>query len=173
MSDFNTNVQVLGLICNIVMAVGAIVAAFLAYKAYSASLQAIREQTVSSDEDHVHRLTDRLYEFDHMMLDHPDIERFVDDYAGLGKYFTSNRSRDEQFYRVKAYILFQINFFDEIFCLMADDATLQQRFEFDSWKVYISKRMQNPLFRELFWSENIWGERFTRFCEGQGILPVA
>jgi hypothetical protein len=169
-----SNANQISAVANAIVAVTALLAAFYAILAHRIASETKLEQIRSADEERIHTLTGRLYELDRMIMDSPETARLVDEYSQSEEYFTLQRQQDnstfEEYYKVRGFILFQINLFDEIFCLMSDDPVLQAQFEFEDWKKFILKQMAKPLFKELLRKENVWGDRFNRFCRHHGLL---
>lgn len=107
------------------------------------------------------RLTDRICDINKMMLDNPDILRFLDENRDRKMpFFVESTSHDDFYFRVRAYIYVYLNFFDEILTIVPS------AIESNAWVEWIVRRMNHPLFRELFEEEpEIWGKKFRELYD--------
>ena len=117
--------------------------------------------------ERVHRLSDRLYEFDRIIMQFPELQCLLYQEAQRNQpYFAKETEHNDLYFRVKTLVYTQINLWDEIFCVVEGNKRLEKTFEFEDWKSYILKKMRHPLFRELFNRESsIWGKKFQAFIE--------
>ncbi len=117
--------------------------------------------------ERVHRLTDRLYQIDHLTINSPELQEFLyKQCRRTDKYFVAQTDHDKTYFRIKTYIYTQINLWDEIYCVVKGNKRLEETFEFEDWENYILERMKHPLFHELFDRESsIWGRKFRAFIE--------
>lgn len=119
--------------------------------------------------ERVHRLTDRLYEFDRILIEYPEIQKFMYEQSlQTHAHFVRGTEHTEQFFRIKTFVYLQLNLWDEIFTVVAGNKRLEKVFEFEDWKTYIVKKMRHPLIREVFDRESsIWGMKIRQFVETQ------
>jgi len=131
------------------------------------SFSTMQSQNKAQNHQRVCALTDRLYAADEFIIQNPGVQKLLYEQAArTAPYFVKDTPHDDDYFRVKSFIYFNINLFDEIFCTIAGDRTLETVFEFDAWKEYIVSKMRHPLFRELYDRESsIWGEKFRAFCK--------
>ena len=148
-----------------VIAVTGGVAAIVAIAALGVSLWAY---FVTRDHlllERVHRINDRLYEFDRATIDYPEVQCFL--YLEAKRkdpYFDPAVVHNEMYFRVKAFIYARLNHWDEIFTVVEGNKRLEEKVAFDSWKTYIIEKMRHPRYKELFRLESrIWGKKFQDF----------
>ena len=115
--------------------------------------------------ERTNKLTDRIYELDKLTIQYPDVQKVLYETThNIPPYFTAQTPHTPDYFRLKSFIYYQLNYYDEIFTIITDDKHLGEQFEFDDWKTYIIKKMRHPLFKELFEKESsIFGERFRDF----------
>ena len=111
------------------------------------------------------RLTDRLYELDKLTMQYPEVQKTLHEtISNKTPYFTSETAHTSDYFRLKTFIYYHLNFYDEIFTIASTDKYLGKQMELDDWKIYICKKMRHPLFKEVFKKESsIFGERFRNF----------
>ena len=114
-----------------------------------------------------HRLTDRVYEINKLIIEKPEITKFLFEKSfHTGLYFVTETPHDLMYFQAKAWIYFHLDFFDEICSVATGDTKLEQAIEFDSWKDWIIEKMKHPLYREIYERESkMWGENFKKFLQ--------
>jgi hypothetical protein len=142
------------------------VIALIAFIASCATLYITRKHLLW---ERVHRIHERLYELDKVLIEHPEIQKVLFNYADhSGTYFTAQTIHDDDYFRVKAYIYMQLNHFDEITDIVMGHTALEKAMEFEDWANYILKRMQHPLFRELYYQDTkIFGDKLEKFLKSR------
>ncbi len=117
--------------------------------------------------DHVHRLTDRLYEMNLLVIESPELQQFLYRQASrVEPYFVPATVHDRMYFRVKTFIYLHINFYEEIILSVVDNEALAEKFGFENWRDYIVLKMRHPLFHELYFEESkSWDDKFMEFVE--------
>lgn len=112
-----------------------------------------------------HRLTDRIYELNKLIIENPSITKFMYEKSfHIGQYFVATSPHDDLYFQAKAWIYFHIDYFDEVFSIVSGDAKLKQAIEFEDWKSWIIKKMRHPLYKEIYERESsMWGNKFRDF----------
>jgi len=152
-----------------ITALVAVAAFVLSMQAYSASSQAERTTRRLTLLQRVHALSDRLYDIDKLMLGHPEVQQFIHDQVHRTKaYFGASGTRDALYFKVKAAVYMQLNYFDELVSTVQGNKELEQLMEFATWKRYMLRKMRHPLFKELFCREKeIWGAKFAKLIKAE------
>jgi hypothetical protein len=136
------------------------------YAAWYSNKSAAKSEQ-QSNRNLIAQITQRLYDFDHLIIAHPELQRFLyEQHERTTAYFSEDTYHDEFYFQLKSLIYAHFNFFDEILCLTSDDKILSDASEIGDWKEFIKRKMKHPLFRELFLKEKeIFGRKFRDFCE--------
>lgn len=80
-----------------------------------------------SELERAYSLTDRLYDLDRLMLDHPEVERILfQESQRKAQYFVPEATHDDTFFQLKAILCMKLNFFDEFISTVSDDTRLKQ-----------------------------------------------
>jgi hypothetical protein len=124
----------------------------------------LRTQNAQST-DRTNKLTDRLYELDKLIIQNPRLQELLFQNVNFsGQYFHPDTPHTPEYFQLKTFIYYYLNFFDEIFTSAADNSHLIKRFELADWQTYIFAKMRHPLFKELFEKESHhYGESFRSF----------
>ena len=138
------------------MAIGAL--AFSAYNFFS-------NQRGFSEVQRTQRLYERLYEFDRALIQYPDLQVQLDALGDTADpYFSIPLSAKDV--KLKSFIYWHLNFFDEIMLTVRGDRRLEEVTEFHDWKDFILKKMRHPLFREVYEEDKkIFGDKLRRFLD--------
>jgi len=119
--------------------------------------------------ERVHRLTERMYELDRVLLNAPELQRLLYERANdTTPYFVEKDgvSPGDIYFKIKSYIYMCLTCFDEVISIAHGDAHLKEVMEYQDWERYILKEMRHPLFRELRDKKrDIWGTRFNAFID--------
>ena len=145
-----------------------LVSAALSLIAIVVSLVVYFTQRGFSDTQRVQKLTERLYDFDKLLVQNPAPQEQLEKlrHVKLPYFYAPDRAHDADYVRLKSYVYMHLNFFDEIVLTIYDKGRIETVTEFDDWKTYIIARMRHPLFQEVFDRErSIWGDRFRKFVE--------
>jgi hypothetical protein len=115
--------------------------------------------------DRIHTLTDRLYEIDKLVMQYPRNQELLHQTLNAtSPYFVASTPHNEEYFRLKSFIYFHLNFISEMFAITEDDPQLSKRFEVESWKAYFIAKLRHPLFREIALNEgDAFGDQFKRF----------
>jgi len=115
-----------------------------------------------------------LISIDQIVIDNPDIQRYLSQTAKHNEDFFRKPERLEEdiFYKAKTLVYMQINTFDEILSLAARHTGLGSLFghalliELPDWENYILVKLRHPLYRSIMNNEkNIFGDALRRFWE--------
>jgi len=165
-TEFQGEIAVVQLVVGVVQLVVGVWLTTVATRIASNQEQLMRTQIGNS-------VTDRMLEIDRMILEHPGVwKRLMDETRRVYSkadasthYFDPAHSDAEARLRVKAIVYYQLNFFDELFVSISQNARLSKEFEFDDWQTYMRKRLLHPLFREVLEeSPDIFGRMLVDFA---------
>ena len=146
-------------------AIVAVISATIALLSLGLSLYNFFTQRTVSDAQRSQKIMDRLYEFDRMLLQQPDLQVKLESLRNSnGLYFSGPGPKDADYIRLKTFVYWHINFFDEIMLLLHGRRRIETVSEFDDWKTYILEKMRHPLFREIYATEQeIFGAKLRAF----------
>ena len=115
--------------------------------------------------DRTNKFSDRIYEIDKLTLQYPQLQAFLHSMVDhQGAYFVPDTPHTTAYFQLKAYIYYQLNFFDELLSIAPKNARLARALEIEDWNTYIIEKMRHPLFQELFRREaEHFGQQFRNF----------
>lgn len=122
--------------------------------------------------EHSRAIAGRLLEADKVIIDHPEIQKYLSATALEDEdYFRkTERLEDEQFFKAKSYLYSQLNLFDEILSAAAQarDSFFLLRppeiFDLEDWEQYIMHKLTHPLCRSILAIESpIFGRTLQGF----------
>ena len=102
-------------------------------------------------------IMDRLLDGDQLLIDNPDIQKYLSGNALRGeKYFHDPAVlEDDLFFKAKTYAYRQLNSFDEILSLASKTSggwsflKAPALIEISDWEVYIKVKLRHPLYRSI------------------------
>jgi hypothetical protein len=146
-------------------AIVAIVSATIALVSLGLSLYNFFNQRTISDAQRSQKLMDRLYEFDRMLIQNPELQVKLESLRNAtAGYFFGPGPKDADYIRLKTFVYWHINFFDEIMLVVHGRRRIETVSEFDDWKTFIIEKMRHPLFREIYTHEQeIFGAKLRTF----------
>jgi hypothetical protein len=144
-----------------------ILALYVSMKSLNTNRRFFDDQRKYFTDQRIDLLTERLYSYERVQIDHPELQKTLYDNRYLDtSFFSENTEHNDNYFRIKSYIYNHLNFFDELFTIVEGDKKFEEAFEFEDWKTYIIGKMAHPMFRELFAKENrIFGAKFRNFME--------
>ena len=107
-------------------------------------------------------LIGRMLEIDKLLMEHPDIQKYMSSTATKPENYFREPSvlEDEVFYKAKSFAYLHINLFDEILSasrhstagpwLLAPPRVI----ELSDWEEYIKRKFQHPLYRSILNNES-------------------
>lgn len=146
--------------------------------------------------DRVQSLTNRLFDIDALVIEHPKLMLILAEYAAKAPklidkkdtltlrydykkvdhydaFFNSPCISEEDKFRIKALIYSHFNFYDETVSIMESGPIgvrhLQQRsFEYREWKEYIMQNLSHPIYLAVYDVEKSkWGQKFRAFIDSK------
>ena len=117
-------------------------------------------------------ITGRLLDIDKIIIDNPDIPKFICKTAGEDEQFFRSIGvlDDDAFYRTKTYVYRQLNAFDEILSISLQSSKKMSflkplpLIESSDWETYMMITLRHPLYRSILNNEGeIFGESLRSF----------
>jgi len=136
-----------------------------------AMITAVRDRK-ARDIEYSRMIVDRLLESDRMIIEHPDIQRYLSGTAGESpEYFRKpERLNDDAFFKSKSYLYSQLNLFDDLLSTatqVQDEVSLIRPpiiLEKADWEEYIKHRLKHPLCHSILTEEGkIFGHALQEF----------
>jgi hypothetical protein len=117
-----------------------------------------------SDTQRLQKLYERLYDFDKLVIQYPDLQaRLLNSLKASGPSILGRELSPEDI-KLKAFVYMHLNFFDEISLTIYTKRRLRNVAEFNDWKDYIIKIMRHPLFKQIYYEyPGIWGTSLRNF----------
>ncbi len=119
-------------------------------------------------------IVNRLLEGDKLIIDHPDIQKYLSQNAAREeKYFRDQAVLEEDvFYKTKTYVYRQLNAFDEILSISSETGGSWSflkppaLIEISDWDTYIKVELRHPLYRSILNCEKeIFGASLRDFWD--------
>lgn len=136
-----------------------------------AVVSAIRDHKKQNLE-HSRAIVGRLLEGDKVIIDHPEIQKYLSATALEDEHYfqETERLEDEQFFKAKSYLYSQLNLFDEILSAAAQAKNSifflrpPEISELEDWEEYIMHKLTHPLCRSILMIESrIFGRTLQDF----------
>ncbi len=118
------------------------------------------------------RLIEYLLELDKIIIEHPDIQKYLASTASKkADYFYDPKVlEDDIFFKSKAYVYRNLNIFDEILSSENHSASYLSFLinqpailELSDWESYIKQKLKHPLYRSILQKEDIFGDSLRKF----------
>lgn len=115
-----------------------------------------------------------LIAIDQIVIDNPDIQRYLSQTAKHHEDFfrKTDRLEEDLFYKAKTLVYMQLNTFDEVLSLSSRHTGLTSLFgyalliELPDWENYILVKIRHPLYRSILNNEkDIFGDALRKYWE--------
>lgn len=127
---------------------------------------------ISQEVERNSEIMKRLQEVEKVIIDNPDIQKYLSRNAAREEEFFRNQTvlEEDLFYKAKAHVYRQLNLFDEILSIPSKTSgilsilrppALTERFD---WEAFIKVKLRHPLFRSILKHEiEIFGDSLQCF----------
>jgi hypothetical protein len=131
----------------------------------------IRDRASQSVE-HTRAIIDRLLGSDQLLIDNPDIQKYLSGNAARGEEYFRDPAvlEDAVFFKAKSFVYRQLNIFDEILSFSTKTSRSWSflrppgLIEISAWEVYIKETLRHPLYRSILIRETqLFGAALRRF----------